>query len=170
MTECYGRAVTHPTSVALEMDAEAWRWIWLVFAAGAVVGEIATAGTFFLLPFGIGAAAACVLAFLSLALGLQWLAFVLVSLGAFAATRPLARRLDRAESPSGVGAGRLIGQQGFVLDAVDHDSGLVRIGGEEWRAQSRDHVRVPAGSKVLVVEVVGTRLIVLPLELPEGDR
>ncbi len=149
---------------------EVWRWIWLVTSFVFIVGEIGVAGTFFLLPFGIGAVVACVLAFLSLALGLQWLAFVLVSLAAFAATRPLARRLDRAEAPRGVGAGRLIGQQGFVLDTVDHDSGLVRIGGEEWRAQSRDHVRVPTGSKVLVVEVVGTRVIVLPLELPEGDR
>ena len=152
------------------MDAEAWRWVWLVFAVGGIVGEIATAGTFFLLPFGIGAAAACVLAFLSLALGLQWLAFVLVSLGVFLATRPLARRLDRAEIPRGVGAGRLIGQQAFVLADVDHDRGLVRIGGEEWRAQSRDGVRVPAGAKVLVVEVIGTRVVVLPLELPEGDQ
>jgi membrane protein implicated in regulation of membrane protease activity len=144
--------------------------VWLLFAAGGVVGEIATAGTFFLMPFAIGAAVACILAFLSLALGLQWLAFVVVSLAAFAATRPLVKRLDRAEVTSGVGAGRLIGQQGTVLTEVGHDIGLVRVGGEEWRAQSRDAVRVPAGSRVLVVEVSGTRLIVLPLELPEGDR
>lgn len=152
------------------MDADAWRWVWLTLTVVGLVGEIAVAGTFFLMPFAAGAAIACVLAFLSLALGLQWLAFVLVSAAAFAATRPLARRLDRADSPRGVGAGRLIGSQGMVLTDVDADSGLVRIGGEEWRAQSRDRVRVPAGSQVLVVEVVGTRLIVLPLELPEGDR
>jgi membrane protein implicated in regulation of membrane protease activity len=152
------------------VDAEAWRWVWLLFAAGAVVGEIATAGTFFLLPFGIGAALACILAFAGLALTGQWFVFVLVSLIAFAATRPLARRLDRAETPSGVGAGRLIGQQGMVLSEVGHDLGLVRIGGEEWRAQSRDGLRLPAGARVLVVEVTGTRLVVLPLELPEGDQ
>ena len=152
------------------MDGDAWRWVWLALTVVGLVGEIAVAGTFFLMPFAIGAAVATVLAFLSLALGLQWLAFVLVSAAAFAATRPLARRLDAVESPRGVGAGRLIGSQGMVLSDVDHDSGLVRIGGEEWRAQSRDRVRVPAGSQVLVVEVVGTRLIVLPLELPEGDR
>jgi membrane protein implicated in regulation of membrane protease activity len=152
------------------MDPETWRWLWLAFAVGAVVGEIATAGTFFLLPFSVGAAIASILAFAGVDLGFQWLAFVLTSLAAFAATRPIARRLDRTQSPTGVGAGRLIGMQGLVLDAVDHDSGMVRVGGEEWRAQSRDRVRVPAGSQVLVVEVVGTRLIVLPLELPEGDR
>lgn len=152
------------------MDPEAWRWIWLAVAVGGVVGEIATAGTFFLFPFGIGAGVAAVLAFAGLALGWQWLAFVVVSFAVFAATRPIVRRLDARESVKGVGAGRLIGMQGLVLDAVDHESGIVRVGGEEWRAQSRDRVRVPAGSQVLVVEVVGTRLVVLPLELPEGDR
>lgn len=152
------------------MDPEAWRWIWLAVAVSGVVGEIATAGTFFLFPFGIGAAVAAVLAFAGLALGWQWLAFVVVSFAVFAATRPIVRRLDARESVKGVGAGRLIGMQGLVLDAVDHESGIVRVGGEEWRAQSRDRVRVPAGSQVLVVEVVGTRLVVLPLELPEGDR
>ena len=155
----------------MAMDAETWRWVWLAVAVGGVVGEIATAGTFFLLPFGIGAAVACALAFASLALGFQWLAFVLVSLAAVMATRPLARRLDRADSGEGVGASRWVGQTGMVLREIpsSHEAGIVRIGGEDWRAQSRDGVRVPAGSKVLVVEVTGTRLVVLPLELPEGE-
>ena len=108
-----------------------WRWLWLALAVGSVVGEIATAGTFFLLPFGVGAAIASVLAFAGVDVGFQWLAFVLTSIAAFGATRPIARRLDRAETPRGVGAGRLIGLHGTVLDAVDHDSGVVRIGGEE---------------------------------------
>ncbi|HVM53726.1 MAG TPA: NfeD family protein [Acidimicrobiales bacterium] len=152
------------------MDAESWRWVWLALAVGGVVGEIASAGTFFLLPFGVGAAAAAVLAFASIAVGVQWLAFVLISLAAFLATRPLARRLD-ASGPSGVGADRWVGQTGIVLREIEpHEAGLVRIGGDEWRALSRDGVRVPAGSSVLVVDVTGTRLVVLPLELPEGDR
>lgn len=152
------------------MDAEAWRWVWLTAAVAGVVGEIATAGTFFLLPFGIGAAVACILAFASIAIGVQWLAFVLFSLAAFAATRPLAKRLDARCAPSGVGASRWIGQTGFVTREIQrHEDGIVRIQGDEWRAESRDGVRVPTGSKVLVVEVTGTRLVVLPLELPEGE-
>jgi membrane protein implicated in regulation of membrane protease activity len=152
------------------MDPESWRWVWLGVAVLGVVGEIATAGTFFLFPFGIGAAVACVLAFLDVAVGIQWLAFVITSVAAFAATRPLAKRLDRA-GPGSVGANRWVGQQGIVLRAIggEHEHGLVRISGEEWRAQSRENIPVPAGSTVLVVDVVGTRLVVLPLELAEGD-
>jgi membrane protein implicated in regulation of membrane protease activity len=153
------------------VDPETWRWIWLVLAVAGIVGEIATAGTFFLFPFGLGAVIAAILAFAGVDVVYQWVAFVLVSIGAFAATRPLVRRLDRS-GPSGVGAQRWVGQQGIVLRAIpnEHEAGLVRIGGEEWRAQSRSGA-VPAGSTVLVVEVVGTRLVVLPLELgqAEGD-
>ena len=45
------------------MDPEAWRWIWLGAAALFVMGEIAMPGAFFLLPFGVGATAATIVAF-----------------------------------------------------------------------------------------------------------
>lgn len=152
------------------MDPESWRWVWLAFAVAGIVGEIATAGTFFLFPFGIGAGVACLLAFLGVDVGIQWIAFIVSSIAALAATRPIAKRLDRA-GPGTVGANRWVGQQGLVLRTIagEHEAGLVRIGGEEWRARSRENVPVPAGSTVLVVDVVGTHLVVLPLELAEGE-
>ncbi len=45
------------------MDPEVWRWVWLAAAAAFIVGEITVAGTFFLLPFGLGAAVAAVFTF-----------------------------------------------------------------------------------------------------------
>ena len=148
-----------------------WQWIWLLVAVGGVVGEILTAGLFFLLPFGIGAAVACGLAFLGAPLALQWLAFVAVSLVAFAGTRNLAKRLDRDQQPMTAGARRLIGQTGTVIGALPEGGagGIVRIEGEQWRAVNNDGFPMPVGSKVLVTDVVGTRLEVLPLELNEGD-
>jgi len=77
------------------MDPEVWRWIWLVAAATFIVGEIAMTGAFFLLPFGVGAAAATGVAFTGVNATWQWLAFVLVSVAAFAAVRPMARRMKR---------------------------------------------------------------------------
>jgi membrane protein implicated in regulation of membrane protease activity len=146
----------------------------LAVAVGGVVGEVASAGTFFLLPFGLGAAIACVLAFVGAPLALQWLVFVGVSTAAVAGMRPLARRLDNSPSlPSGVGASRWVGQTAVVLQPIPagtESTGLVRIGGEQWRAQTRHGVPVPTGSEVLVVDVVGTRLVVLPLEIAsEGE-
>lgn len=154
------------------MDSgEIWRWIWLVVAVGGVVGEMATAGLFFLLPFGIGAAVACLLAFAGAGLVPQWLAFVAISTVAVALTRPLARRLDRTHPNAGAGARRLIGRTGTVVGALGAGDapGVVRVEGEEWRAVTPTGVKIPIGSQVLVTEVTGTRLEVLPLELAEGD-
>jgi membrane protein implicated in regulation of membrane protease activity len=135
----------------------------LITAVVFAVGEMATPGSFFLLPFAVGAAAAAVLAFAGVELGAEWLAFLVVSIGCLLALRPLARRLD-ASSPAqaGVGASRLIGEVALVLEDIPagNDVGLVRIHREEWRAQSEDHTPIAAGERARVVEVRGTQVIV----------
>lgn len=146
------------------MDSpEVWRWIWLGAAVLFGVGEMASAGSFFLLPFALGALVASILALLGVAVGLEWLAFVLVSLASFIALRPIARRLDRDEPTEGIGAKRLIGELAHVLQDIPgglHELGVVRIHREEWRAESVDGTPVPAGSTVRVVDLRGTRVVV----------
>lgn len=146
-----------------------WRWVWLSAAVAFGVGEMASPGSFFLAPFALGAAAAAALAFLGAPVGAAWIVFIAVSLAAFIALRPLARRLDAVGGNSrGVGAGRLVGETALVLDGVPagHDSvGLVRIGREEWRAQSADGGPIPKDTQVTVVEVRGTRVVVFPTGL-----
>jgi len=94
---------------------EVWRWVWLVAAVAFAGGEIAVAGSFFLLPFAFGAVVACVLAFLDVDVAWQWLAFVGVSAVSLLALFPLRRRLDREEPQDGIGARRLLGQPATVL-------------------------------------------------------
>jgi inner membrane protein len=145
------------------VDDEVWRWIWLFAAAAGFIGEISTAGAFVALPFGIGAAAACVLAFLGVNVAIQWLVFLAISLGGFAATRSLAHRLDANYSTDGIGASRWIGQSAVVLGAIPagtDETGLVRVGREEWRAQADDGRAIAAGTRVKVLRITGTRLIV----------
>ncbi len=89
--------------------------------------------------------------------------------------------------PTGAGAVRLVGMPATVIDTIpagdgaagwndmssgdrppvragDRDPtrrvGRVRVGGEIWRAQSRDGTEVPHGSSVTVVAIRGTRLVV----------
>ena len=70
------------------MDSpENWRWIWLVAALVFGVGEMASAGTFFLAPFAIAAVLAAVLAFLDVDLVWQWLAFLVTAGVTFLALR-----------------------------------------------------------------------------------
>ncbi len=142
---------------------EVWRWIWLAAAVVFGLGEMATVGSFFLLPFALGALVASLFAFAGAGVGLEWLTFIVVSVGSLLALRPIARRLDRNEPTEGIGAKRLIGQPALVLEEIKggiHELGLVRVHREEWRAESVDGSVVPAGSTVRIVDVRGTRVVV----------
>ena len=146
-------------------STELWRWIWLGSGVLFSVGEIAVAGTFFLLPFGVGAFAAAVVAFASTSVTASWIVFVAVSVAAFATLVPLGRRLNRStgQSREAIGANRWEGRRGVVLEEIPAgpgSTGLVRVDREEWRAESLGDGPVPAGSEVMVVRVDGTRLVV----------
>ncbi len=140
-----------------------WRWIWLAAVGVFAIGEIAIAGSFFLAPFAVGAVAGAVTAFAGGSIALQWLMFVLVSAASAAALVPLRRRLDRVEPQNGIGSRRLLGQPAEVLAAIPPGpgaTGTVRLGREEWRAESADQVPIAAGSLVNVVDVRGTSVVV----------
>ncbi len=146
---------------------EVWRWVWLAVAAGAAIGEMATAGSFFLLPFAAGGAVAAVLAFAGVPVGIEWLVFVIVSVAGVVASRPLARRLDLQTSTEGIGARRWIGQTATVLEAIPSGpqaTGLVRLGRAEWRAESLEGLGIETGTLVKVVDLAGTHLVVWPLD------
>jgi membrane protein implicated in regulation of membrane protease activity len=152
------------------MDSpESWRWVWMVVAVVFGVGEMSTPGSFFLLPFAVGAVVAAVLAFSDVHLALQWGAFVGISLASLVAMRPLARRLDQAGPAEGIGSRRLIGREGVILREIKSggELGLVRIDREEWRAESTDGSPIPEGATVRVADVQGTRVIVNTKELPQ---
>lgn len=147
------------------MDTDAWRWIWLAGAVLFALAEIAVPGTFFMLSFAAGAVLACVLAFLDVNVGIQWLAFVGTTGAALAALVPIGRRINATPGITGVGATRFTGRRAVVLEAIPgapHATGLVRLEREEWRAESSDGAPIPAGTTVQVLRVDGTRLIVGP--------
>jgi membrane protein implicated in regulation of membrane protease activity len=141
------------------MGIKIW-WLWMALAAIFVVGEIFTAG-FFLLWFGIGAAAAGILALVGLGPAWQLGAFVIVSGVLFAVSRKLADKITKKQPP-GVGADRFIGKEGIVLEEIDNkkNTGRVRLKEEDWRADSEGDEIIPQGARVEVVSLDGTHLIV----------
>jgi len=156
-------------------DPDIWLWIWLAAAVLFGVGEILVAGSLFLLPFAVGAVLAALVAAVDGPLVLQWGLFVGASFASFLALRPLAKRLDAADPADGIGARRLIGEQARIVDAIPeggHDLGTAMIGREPWRVQSIDDRAIEAGTLVRVVEVRGTRAVVVPVDLgpPPSDR
>lgn len=155
-------------------DSAVWAAIWLAVAAGFGIGEILLAGSFFLLPFAAGALAAAVVSIIGAPVLAGWAVFLVVSVASFFALRPLARRLDaNAPEVSGIGANRLQGASGIVLapiSATPGDAGLVRIGTEEWRADTRAGIALSAGTKIQVIEVQGTRLLVEPVTVEDSTN
>ena len=147
------------------MDIKIWM-MWMIFAALMIVGEIFTAG-FFILWFGVGAIVAGILALLGLSTGWQLGAFVVVSLVLLIISRRFAERITKPQ-PDGIGADRFVGQTGIVLEEINNlsNSGKVRLGKEEWRAESDNQKSIPANSTVKVVQMSGTHLIV---KLEKGE-
>lgn len=146
-----------------------WAGIFLAVSAAFGIGEITMAGTFFLLPFAIGALVAAIVSLLSAPLIVSFPLFLIVSFVVFLGFRPLAKRLD-ADTPdvAGIGANRLVGVTGSVIEAIPPApgaAGMVRVGAEEWKADTAEDVSLPVGVKVRVLEVRGTRLVVEPADV-----
>jgi membrane protein implicated in regulation of membrane protease activity len=142
-------------------------WAWMILAALFIVGEIFTAG-FFLLPIGLGAAFAGLVALLGGNTTWQWVVFVISSFVLFLVSRRFAQKITK-EQPPGIGADRSIGQECIVLERIDnlHDTGRVRMGKEEWRAESDGDDPIEKGVKVIVTKLSGTHLVVKPKEQGE---
>ena len=141
------------------MPIKIW-YIWMIIAALFVVGEIFTAG-FFLLWVGFGAAVAGVLAICGLGFGWQLGAFVIVSGVLFVVSRKFAEKFSKKQPP-GIGADRVIGKEGVVLEEIDNtkNTGRVRLKKEEWRADSDTGEVIPVGNQVEVIRLDGTHLVV----------
>jgi membrane protein implicated in regulation of membrane protease activity len=154
-------------------EPESWQWLWLGATFVFAVGELLSPGSFVLLPFAIGALVATLCAFADVPVVVEWLVFLVVSGVALAGLRPLAQRLNKAGDDDGIGSRRLLGQSAMVLrDIPGHgELGLVRVGREDWRADSTNGTAIPTGTAVRVADVRGTHVVVAVQEtLLPGDE
>jgi membrane protein implicated in regulation of membrane protease activity len=137
-------------------------WLaWSIAAVLLVVGEILTPGLFFLGPVALAAVAGAVASLFGAPLWLQLLVFALSSVAALGLLRPVARRHLTMPRAIRTGSAALVGAPATVLQRVDANGGLVRIGGEEWsaRAYVPDQVLEP-GEQVEVAEIQGATALV----------
>lgn len=142
------------------MDSQAWLWFWIGAAVFLSVAEIFTAG-FFMLPFGIGAAAAAVMAYFETDEVPQLIVFIVVSAISLYLLRRFVRIGDAVQH--NVGANRFMGQVARVTEGIDPATGEgeVRMETETWRATT-DGGPIAVGTNVKVLDVRGTRLVVEP--------
>jgi membrane protein implicated in regulation of membrane protease activity len=161
----------------LGIDLEVWPWVWLgVAVVFALIELTLLGGSFVLLPFSISAFIASILGFYDVPVEVQWIVFLVGGALLFAAALKWLRRfVDDNDTPPGVGANRLIGMTGIVTESITPDDvargGRVSIASEVWGAEVRSGSRIERGSKVRVVDVEGTRVIVEVMEpSPPGDQ
>jgi membrane protein implicated in regulation of membrane protease activity len=134
--------------------------IWLVAAAALTGGEMLTL-SLFLGPLALAAVLAALVALGGGSVELQVAAFALGSIASLAVVRPIARRHLRTPAHIRTGAAALIGQSATVVERVDGERGLVKIGGEVWTARAYDEDGVfEAGRRVEVLKIDGATALV----------
>ena len=154
----------------LGLDLDVWPWVWLGIAVVFAVIELTVlAGSFVLLPFSISAFAASLLGFYGVAVEIQWFVFAVGGGVLWIILYRYARAFagDNDTAP-GVGADRLVGLTGIVTVAIDPDDtdrrGRVTTHGEIWGAISASGTTLPLGTRVRILEVSGTKVIVEPTD------
>jgi membrane protein implicated in regulation of membrane protease activity len=138
-------------------------WLfWLIAAAILGIGEMAATG-FFLAPFALGALLAAVVAAIGAGTVISLALFLVVSIIALAALRPIARAHIRQPPTLRTGTAALVGRTATVVEQVAIDAGCVRLEGEIWRARPYDEDAViEPGTRVQVLEIRGVTALVAP--------
>jgi membrane protein implicated in regulation of membrane protease activity len=143
--------------------------LWIVLAIALAIGEAFTA-TFLIIFFAAGALAAGGAAALGAPVLLQAIVFAIVSALSVGTIRPIIMKHARSALESGetaFGIEAMEGTQATVLEEVDADHGLIKIGGELWTARSFDAAETyQPGERVRVLRVRGATAIVWRDDLP----
>jgi membrane protein implicated in regulation of membrane protease activity len=134
---------------------------WIVLAVALAAAEIFT-GTFMLLMLAAGALAAAVVAGLDGPVVLQGLVFAVASAASLLGVRPfLQRALTRNAPDTPMGLEAIEGSPGLVMERIDLDHGLIKIGGELWSARPYDATQTfDEGERVRVIEIRGATALV----------
>lgn len=114
--------------------------------------------------FTVGSIVALIMAAFNVHYLIQIGAFVVVSVILLIATRPLSRRFMAREMIK-TNADSLIGQQGTITKAVSLDQrGEVRVNTRIWVCFVTKNITLTEGTKVVVLDIEGNKLLVEPLE------
>lgn len=112
--------------------------------------------------FALGALAALIASLLGAQLWLQVVWFVVISVLALVATRPLAKKYVNSRTQA-TNADMLIGQECVVRERIDqlNGSGAVAVAGKVWTARPADPEQILESGSVAVIErIEGVKLIV----------
>ncbi|GAB6161392.1 NfeD family protein [Desulfothermus naphthae] len=127
-------------------------WIFEIFTSGFLSGILGTA-CFIVIPF----------AYANVSFVIQLLVFTVATALMSLWVRPIVTKLlypQKIENSTNVDA--LMGMSGIVVEPIDNvaGTGRVKIGGEIWRAITKNDDTIDIGQKVIVLSVEGCKVIV----------
>ena len=138
-------------------------FLWFALLIAFVVAEAVTV-SMVSAWFAVGSLAALITALLGGKLWLQVVVFLVVSAGALALLRPIAKKYFTPKlTRTNVDA--LAGKTCLCVTAIDNlsGSGQVKIGDVEWTARSTTGEAIPAGTEVKIDRVEGVKVYVTPV-------
>lgn len=134
-------------------------YIWLSIAVCFLIFEVGHPGLFFFLSFSCGALCAAALSYWAFAVPWQITGFLASAALALYVMRTFFA--DHTHSGPQTNVYALQGKYATVTVAIPaHGTGRVKIGGEEWVAQSLHDETYAVGTRVKVIRVQGIRLLV----------
>jgi membrane protein implicated in regulation of membrane protease activity len=136
-------------------------YIWLSIAVCFLLFEIGHPGLFFFLSFSCAAVCAAAVSFGAYDITVQIITFLTSAVCFFAIMRTFFARPNQGGLQTNVYA--LQGKQAVVTHPIPaRGVGRIKVGGEEWSAQSVHDGAYPVGTRVTIIRVQGARLIVEP--------
>ena len=154
----------------LGVDPNLWPWVWLFIAVSFTLIEVTLlGGSFVLLPFAVSAFASAILGFYDVSIEVQWAVFVVGGAVLWVGFYRWARSFLRENVlPPGVGADRLVGMLGVITTDVTRDDaerrGRISVAGEVWGATAATDATLVAGTRVRIMSLEGTRVVVESIE------
>jgi len=134
-------------------------YTWLSIAVCFLIFEVGHPGLFFFLSFSCGAVCAAVISYGEYSLTWQIISFLTSAAGFFAIMRTLFVKQSNGGVQTNVYA--LQGKYAVVTHPIPaHGVGRVKVGGEEWSAESLHDEAYAIGTRVTIIRMQGVRLIV----------
>ncbi|MBV8195096.1 MAG: NfeD family protein [Candidatus Dormibacteraeota bacterium] len=145
-----------------------WFWVaWLVAGLLLVALEVHSQA-FYAVFLALGAFAATIVAGIGLPIWLSAVVFAAVSFAGTLLVRPTLKRMSDRRMPPRLAlpgsSDSLVGSRALSLDPIgdEHHPGHARLAGERWLAVTDEPGGVAPDTQVMVVEIRGTTLVVMP--------
>ncbi|MGM9594291.1 MAG: NfeD family protein [Candidatus Onthomonas sp.] len=114
--------------------------------------------------FAVGALASLLISFFVDSLWVQIWVFLIVSLLALFALKPLAAKYFSTKGHQATNSDRILGKEAVVLEEVNNleNRGRIKVLGQEWTARSLSEEIIPVHTVVTIDRIEGVKVFVSP--------